>query len=257
MRNIFRMIAVAAAFVAVAWICAFEAAAGDPVAVSFESWRECVDSLNGRLRAAAVSDSQRAPKISSRSERERYQECAEKRRVYGDEKAIGELTQELTEIYRQYPSKEKSADAKGVAEEAGRIARVLVETTRFVGKEFKMVGSPLFNNFLVHTGVKKEGFCYQWMPYLFDALSKIEWRYFERMWGGASVGRVTENNAVIVVPRDAPIVHGLVFDAWRGAGKPWWRPVRDDNYDWSIRYNETELASVVEQLKGSSNSGVK
>jgi hypothetical protein len=86
------------------------------------------------------------------------------------------------------------------------------------------------------------------MPYLFDALSKIEWRYFERCWGGASVGKVTENNAVIVMPRGGPISEGLVYDAWRGAGKPWWKEVKDDNYDWDVRYSEIELKSVVEQL---------
>lgn len=249
MRNICKIV-LFAIVIALSNIYCFEAAAGeDPVAVSFERWQQCIGSLNGRLRAAAVSGADRNLKIGSLSERKRFQECAEQKRIYEDEKAILELSSDLTRSYQQYPSNEKSADVKGVNEEALRIARVLIDTTRSVGKEFKMVGSPLFNNFLVHAGVKKGGFCYQWMPYLFDALSKIEWKFFERCWGGASVGKVTENNAVIVIPRDAPIAQGVVYDAWRGAGKPWWKNVKDDNYDWSVRYSEIELASVVEQLK--------
>lgn len=204
-------------------------------------WRGCVDHLSGRLKTASLSGKDRGLKIGSLKDRQKYQECAELKRDWNDLQAIRDFKQDIMKTYKESLSTPVNAEAARVEDEADFIARSLVETTRVVGKDFKMVGSPLFNNFLVHAGIKKEGFCYQWLPHLFKALAKREPVYFERYWGGANVGKITENNAVVIAPKGAALKNGIVYDPWRGAGKPYWRSVDGDTYKWVIRYKEGEF----------------
>ncbi len=132
--------------------------------------------------------------------------------------------------------------SKEAAGEAHLIAKSLVDQTRETNKEFRMTGGPKWHNFLIKMGARKKGYCYEWVPELLKALPPTPMKYFERHWGGSFMSMGRENNAVIITKRGAPLETGLVYDAWRGVGKPFWIPVaKDKKYRWSQRFNETQI----------------
>jgi len=149
-----------------------------------------------------------------------------------DQKAIVQLTQDLSALH----------DTAGVEREAHQIAQALVNQTRETNKEFKMNGGPIWHNFLIKLGVRKKGYCYDWVPELLKALPPRPMHYFERHWGGSFLSLGRENNAVIITKREAPLKTGIVYDAWRGVGKPFWRNVAEDKkYRWEERFSEAEI----------------
>ncbi|OGQ04539.1 MAG: hypothetical protein A2W61_00615 [Deltaproteobacteria bacterium RIFCSPLOWO2_01_44_7] len=157
-----------------------------------------------------------------------------------DQKAIVEITKALVAL--PVSSKIIYTDQKGVEAEAALVAKALVNQTRETDKEFQMTGGPKWHNFLIKLGVRKKGYCYHWVPELLKALPTHPLKFFERHWGGSfqSLGR--ENNAVIITKRGAPLQTGIVYDAWRGVGKPFWLTVaKDKKYPWTERFNETEI----------------
>lgn len=193
----------------------------------------CVARMPSSQRLAFQEPGRRTRVQLSDAARKRWQECRERERDWTDAVAIDTLAADLRRLVPQ-------AEA---AAEAVAIATTLVQTTRTEGARYRMVGSPLFNNFLIRIGAKERGYCYHWTEALLNALPRAPWQYFERHWGGANVGRMTENNGVILTARGAPVASGIVYDAWRGAGRPWWKSVRDDHYPWTERYGENEILS--------------
>ena len=150
----------------------------------------------------------------------------------------------LTEALSRLPQSEKysSLDSGAVKKEAHQIAQALVVQTRETNKEFKMSGGPIWHNFLIKIGVRKKGYCYHWVPELLKALPSEPMKYFERHWGGSFLSLGRENNAVIITRRGALLETGIVYDAWRGVGKPFWRFVAEDKkYRWEERFSEAEI----------------
>ncbi|MDP2600447.1 MAG: hypothetical protein Q8P84_06945 [Deltaproteobacteria bacterium] len=134
-----------------------------------------------------------------------------------------------------YPSVE-------VQKEAGVIAKALVDQTGETNKEFKMSGGPKWHNFKIKMGAREKGYCYEWVPELLKALPQEPMKYYERHWGGSFMSMGRENNAVIITKRGAPLETGIVYDAWRGVGQPFWIPVaQDKKYQWEERFNETQI----------------
>lgn len=154
--------------------------------------------------------------------------------------AIFALKQDLVKLPQikenlPYPRKEVEA-------EADLIAKALVNQTRETNKIFKMSGGPKWHNFLIHLGIRKRGFCYDWVPELLQALPPYPMKFFERHWGGSFLSLGRENNAVIVTKRGASLESGMVYDAWRGVGQPFWVLVgQDKKYSWTERFTETEI----------------
>lgn len=134
-----------------------------------------------------------------------------------------------------YPSVE-------VQKEAALISKALVDQTRETNKDFRMSGGPKWHNFKIKMGVREKGYCYEWVPELLKALPPEPMQYYERHWGGSFMSMGRENNAVIITKRGALLETGIVYDAWRGVGKPFWIPVaQDKKYQWVQRFNETQI----------------
>jgi hypothetical protein len=196
-----------------------------------DAYAQCLAQLPGPARLA-FEDRSRAQRYRvPRRLRAQWQACRARERDVADGDAIQRLSHDLVQMAGQEVARD----------EARQIAQQLVKTTRRFDKKYQMVGSPLLNNLLVHVGAKQMGFCYHWTANLAQAVQDLPWKYFSRVWGVANLRRVTENNALIIVARDAPLAHGLVYDAWRGAGSPFWRRVTDDHYAWQTRFTETNL----------------
>lgn len=196
----------------------------------------CIAQLPGSVRLAfREPQTRRATRIAPRL-RQRWRTCLAQERDIADQEAITALRDDMMALLP--PSATRDV-ARGEAEV---IATRMVRETRRVSEQFDMVGSPLFNNFLVHIGAKQAGFCYQWTATLAKALNALPWRHFARQWGVANLQKATENNALVITARAAPLSDGLVYDPWRGAGAPYWRSVAGDHYRWTTRYTERNVS---------------
>lgn len=196
----------------------------------------CVSQLPSSARLAfREPQTRRTTRIAQRL-RQRWRTCLAHERDIADQEAIIALRDDMIALL-------PSPDTRDAAQaEAEAIASRIVRETRRVSEQFDMVGSPLFNNFLVHIGAKQAGFCYQWTATLAKALNTLPWRHFSRQWGVANLQKATENNALVITARNAPLHDGLVYDPWRGAGTPYWRTVAGDHYRWTTRYTERNVS---------------
>jgi len=159
-----------------------------------------------------------------------------------DQKAITQLQEDLIQL----PETQAVLfhNPKELEKEASLIAKALVDQTRETNREFQMTGGPKWHNFLIKLGIREKGYCYQWVPELLKTLPAYPLKFFERHWGGSFLSMGRENNAVIITKRGAPLHTGVVYDAWRGVGRPFWKSVSEDKkYRWTQRFNEEEILS--------------
>lgn len=128
-----------------------------------------------------------------------------------------------------------------VREEASAIAAILVRETEAINRDFRMTTTPNWHNVLIKLGKRRKGYCYHWTEELLKRLPPYPLKAFERHWGVA-YKKLDENNAVILTRRGAPLETGIVYDAWRGSGRPFWLPVtKDKKYSWQRRFREEEI----------------
>src|SRR5215212_5516310 len=78
--------------------------------------------------------------------------------------------------------------------EATLVARCAFSTVARLRQEYRMFGTPIFNNFLVYHGLRKRGYCYQWSEDLLLALDALKLKTLELHWGEAYAGTYRENN---------------------------------------------------------------
>src|SRR5947208_16448484 len=67
--------------------------------------------------------------------------------------------------------------------EAKLLAECAYATVARLRQEYRMFGTPIFNNFLVYHGWKKRGYCYQWTEDLLLALDTLKLKTLELHWG--------------------------------------------------------------------------
>jgi|GEM_PF-6951888 len=170
---------------------------------------------------------------------EMVRDCIDKRDDLMRTKAVIEIRDALTALYDK-----GFRDIVYVKREAEEIAKVLVDTTLDMNKVYRMGRSPLWHNFLIKIGAREGGYCFQWTAALLSALGDKRFKYFERHWGVHNMGKITENNAVIITRRGRPLSEGIVYDAWRGKGRPFFRYVSKDSQTWEERFSEDEVFNL-------------
>lgn len=176
--------------------------------------------------------------------------CEETNLLRRDVRDMIKYRDDLIKLYDATPNPPATrAIAEGEAED---ISIRMITTTRTLSKKFNMVHSAILNNVLVNTGMKEGGQCYQWVRGLFADLPSKPYQVFERTWGGSRVHQFLENNSVIFTVRGQDLQTGILYDAWRGRGNPWWRLVRKDHYPWSVRFAETEILAGEATVTGTS-----
>lgn len=165
--------------------------------------------------------------------------CKEPKLLRDDARAMAKYRDDLLKLYdgtRTPPATRAIAES-----EADDIALRMILTTRTLSEKFDMVHSALMNNLLVNLGSKRGGQCYQWVRGLLAELPPKPYQVFERTWGGSRLQTFLENNSVIFTVRGQDLQTGILYDAWRGRGNPWWKPVRKDHYPWSTRFSEAQI----------------
>jgi hypothetical protein len=121
------------------------------------------------------------------------------------------------------------------ADEAGRAARVAIEYSRQLAREYEITDSPIVHNIKVNLGIKSRGLCVHWTRDLRDRLDEEDFRSLELHWAIAnyeSLFRI-EHSTVVISARGDDLEQGLVLDPWRNAGELYWSPtLEDSDYRW-------------------------
>ena len=112
--------------------------------------------------------------------------------------------------------------------EAKLLADCAYATVSKLRRQYRMFGTPIFNNFLIYHGLKKRGYCYQWSEDMLIALDALRLSSLELRWGEANPGHWRENNCIVVTAKGRPFRSGIMLDCWRHLGHLYFRPVVAD-----------------------------
>src|SRR5438045_896970 len=150
--------------------------------------------------------------------------------------AVADQPQQQPPVSFQVP-KNDSAKAEALAnqvaalsprvnpEEAKLLAQCAYSTVSKLRREYRMFGTPIFNNFLIYHGIRKRGYCYQWSEDLLIALDKLKLTSLELHWGEYDPGTWRENNCIVVTAKGQPFKQGIMTECWRHMGKLYFGPV--------------------------------
>ncbi|MGE5207953.1 MAG: hypothetical protein ACM3KL_01340, partial [Alphaproteobacteria bacterium] len=137
--------------------------------------------------------------------------------------------------------------------EAKLLADCAYATVAKLRHEYRMFGTPIFNNFLVYHGLRKRGYCYHWSADLLVALDELKLKTLQLHWGESHAGTWMENNCLVVTAKGQPFDHGMILDCWRHFGHLRWNLVPSDQ----DRYTENKIYAlfVRERAAASKASG--
>lgn len=154
---------------------------------------------------------------------------------------------------REEPAFAKSADDAALrnrlsalsrsvrSEEAQLVARCAYNTGRELKREWQVVWPPGLQNFLVNTGARKGGLCFQWATELLLRLDALKLKTLELHWAESFQTTASEHNVIVVTAVGQPFQRGILLDNWRYGGRLIWGPVTGDpQYQW--KENKAEAA---------------
>jgi hypothetical protein len=124
--------------------------------------------------------------------------------------------------------------------EARLLSECAYATAGRLRRQYRMFGTPIFNNFLVYHGFRKRGYCYQWTADLLVALDALKLKTLELHWGESYAGTWRENNCLVITAKGHPFDSGMIIDAWRHFGHLRWNlvPSDEDRYYENSKYAE-------------------
>jgi hypothetical protein len=126
-------------------------------------------------------------------------------------------------------------------DEAQRVAQCAYTTGRELKREWQVVWPPGLQNFLVNTGARKGGLCFQWATELLLRLDKLKLKTVEFHWAESFETTASEHNVIVVTAVGQPFYQGILLDNWRYGGRLVWGPVKGDpQYQW--KENKAEAA---------------
>src|SRR5687768_9515968 len=118
-------------------------------------------------------------------------------------------------------------------EEAQRVAQIAYTIGRDLKREWRVVWPPGYHNFLVNTGARKGGLCFQWAERLLLRLAAEKWDTLEFHWAESFETTASEHNVIVVTAKGQHFSHGILLDNWRYGGRLVWGPIIDDpHYQW-------------------------
>jgi len=127
-------------------------------------------------------------------------------------------------------------------DEATLLANCAFATVSKLRREYRMFGTPIFNNFLIYHGLRKRGYCYQWSEDLLIALDALRLKSLELHWGEYDPNTWRENNCIVVTARGQPFKRGIMLECWRHLGHLYFGPVASD---WETYVENSAYAQLV------------
>jgi len=126
-------------------------------------------------------------------------------------------------------------------DEARRVADTAYMTGRELHREWRVAWLPGIQNFLVNTGRRKGGLCFQWATELLVRLDALKLQTLELHWAESFANTNGEHNVIVVTARGQAFEKGILLDNWRYSGHLVWTQVAmDPEYHWTE--NKSELA---------------
>jgi hypothetical protein len=134
-------------------------------------------------------------------------------------------------------------------EEAKLLADCAFATVSKLRREYRMFGTPIFNNFLIYHGLRKRGYCYQWSEDLLIAIDALRLKSLELHWGEYDPRTWRENNCIVVTAKGQPFKRGIMLECWRHLGHLHFGPVASD---WETYVENSSYANFVRNRAASS-----
>src|SRR4051812_46385904 len=132
-------------------------------------------------------------------------------------------------------------------QEARRVAEIAYTTGRDLKKEWKMTWPPGLQNFLVNTGQRKGGLCFQFAERLLWRLAVQKWETLEFHWAESFERTASEHNVIVVTAKGQNFYRGIILDNWRYGGRLVWGPVVEDpHYQW--HENKPQYQKVLDKI---------
>jgi hypothetical protein len=113
-------------------------------------------------------------------------------------------------------------------DEAKLLADCAFVTVSKLRREYRMFGTPIFNNFLIYHGLRRRGYCYQWSEDLLLALDKLHLKSLDLRWGEYDPNTWRENNCIVVTAKGQPFNRGIMLECWRHLGHLYFGLVASD-----------------------------
>ncbi len=136
-------------------------------------------------------------------------------------------------------------------EEARLVAYTAYTTGRELARKWRVLWPPGLQNFLVNTGAREGGLCFQWATELLIRLDALHLKTLELHWVESYSGTASEHNVIVVTGRGQPFAQGILLDNWRYSGRLAWGSVTGDpEYEW--RENRGELTRRLERGRSES-----
>jgi hypothetical protein len=140
-------------------------------------------------------------------------------------------------------------------EEARRVANIAYTAGRDLKKEWKVAWPPGLQNFLVNTGQRKGGLCFQFAERLLWRLGAQKWETVEFHWAESFERTASEHNVIVVTAKGQDFYQGIILDNWRYGGRlVWGRVVDDPHYQW--HENKSQFQKVLNRIPRPSPSPV-
>jgi len=136
-------------------------------------------------------------------------------------------------------------------EEAELLAQCAYATVSKLRRQYRMFGTPIFNNFLIYHGIRKRGYCYQWSEDLLIALDRLKLTSLELHWGEYDPNTWRENNCIVVTAKGQPFKRGIMLECWRHLGHLYCGPVAGD-YERYVE-NSAYARSVLKRSAAAAN----
>ena len=119
------------------------------------------------------------------------------------------------------------------ADEAARVTECVYDAASQLRRDYGVVWPPLFNNFLINSGIRKRGLCFQWATELLRRLEALKLETLELHWAESFERTMSEHNVIVVTAKGQPFQQGILLDNWRFGGRLIWGPVTGDpHYEW-------------------------
>lgn len=121
------------------------------------------------------------------------------------------------------------------ASEARRAARIAIEYSLQLAREYEVTDSAIVHNIKVNLGLKPRGLCVDWTRDLLTRLKQEKFHSLDLHWAVANYERAfrLEHSTVVVSARGESLEQGLVLDPWRYSGELYWSPtLLDKDYSW-------------------------
>lgn len=121
------------------------------------------------------------------------------------------------------------------ASEAQRAARIAIDYSRQLAREYEITDSAIVHNLKVNLGLKPRGLCIHWTSDLLARLQQEGFYSLDLHWAIANYENAfrLEHSTVIISARGDSLQQGLILDPWRHSGDLYWAPAMlDPGYLW-------------------------